>query len=294
MSIRADERGFAARLAARARPLQRLDGWMAAHPAHPRVAPFAVYVLLLWPVEMLRAAGSSAFPVAYAAQCALVAGMMLRWRALTPELNLRFHPVAVPAGLLGAAAWIGLGLAMSEGLPGVFGGHGGDPFAALPGPLAAAALGLRLVGMALVVSLFEELLFRSAVLRAFRTWRSAGIALLHVAEDLPLVGPLVLRTELSQRLRHELRPLADSFDETPLGALTAANLTISIVLWCLLSHLPRDWPGTVACGAIYAGGVWHTNRRGRASGLGPAVWAHAVTNACLWGYTLATGDWRFL
>jgi hypothetical protein len=37
-----------------------------------------------------------------------------------------------------------------------------------------------------------------------------------------------------------------------------------------------------------------TNRGGRQMGLGPVIWAHGLTNAALWGYTLYTGDWRFL
>ena len=32
----------------------------------------------------------------------------------------------------------------------------------------------------------------------------------------------------------------------------------------------------------------------RAKGLGPVCWAHGITNALLWGYTVYYGNWQFL
>lgn len=273
--------------------LERLDRWMGAHPWHPRLAPFAVYVVLLWGVGAVEGWWPALNPLLYGGLCAVVAWMLWRYRRLTPELNVRFHWVAIPAGLLGAV-WIPLGIGMEWVSPGWFGHETTPYFEQMAAPVAWTAMGVKLLGMVIVVPLFEELFFRSAVLRSFYRWRTFGVAMFQLLEDLPLIGPPLMETKLSRRLDRYREPVAAGFKATSLGALSVANIVISIVLWCVLSHAVRDWPGTVACGLLYAGVVWYTNRGGRSFGLGPVVWAHGLTNAVLWGYTLSTGDWRFL
>ena len=76
--------------------------------------------------------------------------------------------------------------------------------------------------------------------------------------------------------------------------MSVTNILVVGILWCLLSHITRDWPATMVCALGYAWVVYISNRGERKCGLGPAVWAHAITNGILLAYVIYYGDWRFL
>jgi hypothetical protein len=160
--------------------------------------------------------------------------------------------------------------------------------------LGNVTLGLRLLGMSIVVPMFEELAYRSAVLRSFRHPRDVGVAILQLLGDLPVIGDIIMKTRASQEADRIRRPMALAFDKTPLGVVSVFSVVASLLLWCVVSHMPRDWPGTIACGLPFIWLTVITNRGQRKMGLGPVIWAHGLTNAGLWLYTVITHDWRFL
>jgi len=79
------------------------------------------------------------------------------------------------------------------------------------------------------------------------------------------------------------------FNRTPFGVLSVFGVIASTFVF-MLSHFPRDWPGIWVCGVAYCLLLAATRHKG----LGPVVWAHGITNALLWVYTLNTGNWQFL
>ncbi len=273
----------------------RVDHWMAQNPLHPRFVPLIVYVALLAGVGYARDWNPRTYPLLYTLQCGIVVWIILRYRKLLPEVNLRFHWPAAVIGLGCAAAWIGLGLWIA--------GLGGDqPDASKPESMMAemglyvgwTAMALRLLGMAIVVPIVEELFYRSVILRCCHRFKPTAVALVHLGQDLPGVGEAIDKTNLGSRADAYRRGVfGRMFLETPLGRLSVLSVTVSSLLWCL-SHVSRDWLGTLVCGVGYAIVIWAANRRGKKRGLGPAIWAHGITNAALWGYTLLQNDWRFL
>ena len=282
---------------------------MASHPFHPRFTPFVVYVVFISLCGLVLEHRPLAYPWVYSLGCVIVGWLLWRYRGLMPEITLRFHWIAVPVGVVAAGAWMGLGAAMEIAAPDWFAYDVDSFFETMGGPAGWFAMIVRLLGMALLVPIFEEVVFRSALSRSLYRPRTAAIAFVQLLEDLPVVGEWVMRTNVSKRFNEYRRPLAEAFERVPLGRVSVFNLVFAnIVLWCLLSHRPRDWPGTAACGLLYVFVLWYTNRPakdrestaegGRAAsvrlGLGPVIWAHGITNALLWGYTLWTDDWRFL
>ncbi|MEX2672491.1 MAG: hypothetical protein WD294_10315 [Phycisphaeraceae bacterium] len=273
--------------------LQKVDRWMALHPFHPRLIPFVVYVLLLMIIGFVRDAQPDLAVVVHLFQIVIVSAMLYRYRRLMPEITLTFHWLALPMGLVAAVAWIGLGMGMHELHP--YFQHEATPYFDDMSPVAAwIAMTARLVGMAAVVPVFEEVFFRSALLRALQKPETAKITVIQFLDDLPFIGEYTMRTRVSKWADQFPRPLADAFEKTPLGAVTGFSIVSTLTLWCLISHIPRDWPGTIACGLLFILLVWITNRGTRRLGLGPVIWAHGITNAVLWAYTLQTADWRFL
>lgn len=93
----------------------------------------------------------------------------------------------------------------------------------------------------------------------------------------PLAEELAFRGYLTRRL------IANDFQEVPLGRFSWFSFLASSVLFGAL-HNSRPWAGTLA-GVCYALAFY---RRGK---LGDAVVAHAITNALLAAYVLATGNW---
>lgn len=300
--------------------LSRLDHWMASHPWHPRLAPYLLYLLVLALILELVPLEPRLYPLLYTLQCALVLYLLHRYRLLLPELNLRFHWLALPTGLIVFVAWILLGWLMAgefhlrasallDGQP--LGridhpalGHPTPYFAVDPasppmdfrdpqqmGPTVGwIALLLRLLGMSLVVPLFEELFIRSLCLRSFHSLRTTAIGFLHFAMDLPLLGEWLMHTKLGERAGRHDPVLGRAFLQTPLGDLSLFGVIASTLVF-MSAHVPRDWPAVWFCALAYCLLLRLTAQK---KALGPVIWAHAITNALLWLYTLTTLDWQFL
>ncbi len=303
-------------------PLDGLDRWMAAHPWHPRVVPLIVYLLMLALIQFVPDHPPVSYlqPVLYVMQCAAVLWLLWRYRRLLPELTFTFDWRAVPVGVGVFIAWVLLGWltvgefsqrwdALLAGEPIGLIHYGSPPLDkpalatnAADGPydfrdpammglaVGWTALVLRLLGMSIVVPLFEELFTRSLLLRSFHNPRRTAIGLLHFFLDLPVIGDWLVHTRLGRRADAHGAVFGPEFERTPLGALSVFAVAASTFVF-MLNHTVRDWPGTIACGIAYCLLVGVT---GRTKGLGPVVWAHGITNALLWAYVVATGDWQFL
>lgn len=303
--------------------LRRLDAWMAGHPWHPRLFPFAVYCAFLLPIDLARSHLPAAYAPLYVLQCTVVVALLWRYRKLLPELTLAFHWSVIPSALVLTYAWVWLNHVMAQapdftalraqGLgrftadlnqwmlhPPAVDAQWRSPtnyadseaqsfFQLMPATVAWVSLALRLVGMSLVVPMFEELFTRSLILRSFLHPRPTAIGLVQAAHDMPLLGDLVQRHRLGWRAQAHPPVFGDQFNKNALGEITWFGVAFSTGVF-LLSHHPRDWPGCVACGVVWCLMLRWT----RTKGLGPIIWSHGLVNALLWAYTLHTGDWRFL
>lgn len=278
--------------------LTALDGWMARNPWHPRVTPFLVYIAFLPLISLGRSWSLTTYPLLYALQTGLVAWLLWRYRRLLPELTLRFHWLAVPVGVGVIAAWIALGEVMIALSPSWFGPEGQPHYFEQMRQQSAGlywlSLVLRLLGMSLLVPLFEELFVRSACLRGLHSARKTGVAMVQLLEDVPLVGEWVMESKLGKRFADHPPMFTQQLTQQPLGALTAFGVTASTLVF-MVNHVMRDWPGAIVCGLAWCALVGWTNRAGkRPLGLGPVVWSHAVANACLWAWCVWYGDWKWM
>ncbi|WP_428387841.1 CPBP family glutamic-type intramembrane protease [Mucisphaera sp.] len=319
----------------------RLDAWVESNPWHPRVLPFFVYILALMIIGLgstvesipgLQAVGQAwqSAPVQvvlYTAQCLLVLYLLWRYRRLTPELNLKFHWLAIPTGVFLVIAWVGLGWLMAgefqpryqamvdgqpigaidylntDAEPGVFATTDDHPIREMTHDDGAEQtfgyllLFLRLLGMSIVVPLFEELFIRSAMVRGLQkpgpTIRGVG----QILCDMPVIGDMLMNTRFGERVSREEPILTRQLVLTPVGAMTLWAVFASTLVFSL-SHVLRDWPGCFACGIVWCWLVWYTNRPSlpehKRLGIGPIAWSHGITNALLWAYTVYTDDWQFL
>lgn len=279
---------------------------MAASPWHPRVTPFFVYILGLAVSGALTPEGrlgAYAYLPLYALICGVIVFLLWRYRALTPELNLRFHWTVLPSAGLLLAAWLLLGHGYNR-LMGVEDARVALADADVFGPLAAgstlafgAAFVARGLGMSLVVPLFEELFVRSAVLRAVHRWRGTRTGLLQFAGDMPGLGDAIAERPSVEAAQKEPPALTKQLIETSLGAVTLFSAFASTVVFAA-SHGVRDWAGCFACGFVWCAMIAYTNRpslpEDRRAGLGPVIWSHGLVNAGLWGWTWWSGDWQFL
>jgi len=264
------------------------DGWIGEKLWRPRALPLCVYALGLLPVQWLTGLEPAAYPFVYAAQCAVAMWVVWHHRKLLPELTLTVHWLAVPVGLIAAWAWVELGVWMAEAWPAAFGHEGHTAFEDMSGGVRWVSLSLRLAGMSLVVPIVEELFFRSLVLRSCTRARPTFGGVWRWFREVFLGG------RPGEDDDSEETPFERSFRQTPLGRLTVFSVVFMALLWAVAAHFPRDWPGTIACGLLYCLILWATNTGRRRCGLGPVIWAHGVTNAALWVYTIYTNDWRFL
>lgn len=300
-----------------------VDAWMIQNPWHPRVVPFAVYIVMILPIQWVTENAPTAYPIVYVLQCALVVWVLWRYRALLPELNMKFHWLAVPVGVGVLVAWILLGWFMAGelalrwqslaegGLSGLSGRLGTEELGDDPGFLAKRfgtteahfletmrgesptiyrlSNGLRLLGMSIVVPLFEELFVRSLILRSLHRAGPTGTGVLQVLLDLPFIGEWLIKTDVGRRASALPPAFGHQFLVTPVGALCVFGVCSSTFVFTI-NHIMRDWPGCIICGVAYCLLLGATRHKG----LGPVVWAHGITNALLWAYTLHTGDWQFL
>lgn len=273
-----------------------LDPFMTKRFWAPRLIPFLVYAGFLFLFIFIREPFPWAYPFVYALQCGLVAWLLWRYRHLLPELTISFHWLAVPVGLGVAAVWIWLRFQTVRLIP--FLAHDKPPesFFQTMGPaLGWLALAERLVGMAILVPLFEELCMRSLMLRCFHRPRLTLIGLLQILEDIPLIGDWIITTSLGDRVSKYPAVFKTEFHSTPLGRLSLFGVAASTLIFTV-HHAPIDYPGCIVCSIAYCLLLRSTAHKG----LGPVCWAHGITNATLWFYTLythfytPTPDWQFL
>jgi membrane protease YdiL (CAAX protease family) len=269
-----------------------LDTWMGDHPWHPRLIPYVIYVALLPLIALATDRLPALYPILYTLQCLIVAALLWRYRKLTPELNLKFHWLAILIGVVVCVIWIALGQWMVQVFPGRFAPSPDDPphlFLRMSPSVRWMSLSLRLLGMSLLVPLFEELFVRSLLLRSFHSFRQVVIGLVQWVQDLPLIGEWLMHTSIAQRADAHEQPFAQMFNQTPLGALSITGIVLSTLIFTI-GHGMRDWPGAIACSLLYIALL----RATRDKGLGPLIWAHGITNALLWCYCVHYGDWQFL
>jgi len=296
---------------------------MESHPANPRFIPILVYLLFLTLVGFVRDWQPWAYPTVYLVQCFTVGWLLWRYRKLLPEMTLKFHWTVIPSAVLLTAAWVGLGKGMVWLAPEWFDTVNAEhPFAQLKPEDQAAyllSISVRLLGMSILVPLFEELFIRSLMLRALANAKRTGLGVIQFIHDLPGVGDLVMDTKIGTHAG-KLPPIfTEEFRRHRLGVVTWFGIAASTFVF-MLSHMPRDWPGCIACGVVWCLMVRWTNpaaakqgadppgeadgsmqddlERSRPlpgdRGLGPVIWSHGLVNALLWGYVIYTGDWRFL
>ena len=254
-----------------------------------------VYVAFIPVVGMLQDWQPMLYPVAYSVQCGLVCWLLWRYRALTPELTVKFHWLAVPVGVGVAVAWIGLRFVTIATFPKWFGNLESTDFIATMGSTVGwLSLSLRLVGMSVLVPLFEELCIRSLMLRALHDAKRTAIGLVQVMEDFPVIGEWLITTPMGDTAHREPPVFSAELARVPLGKLSVFGVVASTAVFSA-HHLPVDWLGCLVCGVAYCLLLAATRHRG----LGPVCWAHGITNALLWVYTVwkhmqGTPDWQFL
>lgn len=93
----------------------------------------------------------------------------------------------------------------------------------------------------------------------------------------PIAEELAFRGFLTRRL------VSEDAEAVPLGTFTWPSFLLSSVAFGLI-HQSNWIPGTIA-GMAYAAALYHRRR------IGDAIAAHAVTNALLGTYVIATGSW---
>jgi hypothetical protein len=277
---------------------------MAENPWHPRATPFFVYMIgiliggLIYDGSFGMPEVPVLIPVIYTIQVGIVVALLWRYRALLPELNIKFHWLAVPTGIGLCFAWVYLGYASNwavhqlQGIPTVgefaawlvptheqFPTHAGDWFVPTEqssanltsdnsihnnrAPLGDAwywsTMSLRLLGMSIAVPLFEELWVRSAVLRGGFSAGKTKTAFLQLASDLPIVGDLVSETKAGQRAAKEPPMFTRQLQETAVGRISLFAVCFSTLVF-MLAHARRDYLGCIACGVVWCLVVWWTNK----------------------------------
>jgi membrane protease YdiL (CAAX protease family) len=130
---------------------------------------------------------------------------------------------------------------------------------------SGTAFALRLLASATLVPIFEELLMRGYLLRVLVQWDEA-------------------------RRSGSAQPLADamgarSIAEVAPGAWTPLAVAGSSLLFAA-GHRPEEWPAALAYGLLMCA-LWIVRRD-----LLSCVFAHAVTNATLALWVLASGLWQ--
>lgn len=273
-----------------------IDRWAAAHPFHVRVLPLIAYVAFIPLIGLARDLHESGIghPIAYVLQCGIAGYLIYRYRKLMPELNLKFHFIAIPVGIASAYLWIVLGQWMGELNPERWGEPGMDFFEEMNESVAWVSFILRLIGMTIIVGMVEEVFFRSALMRGLHRPIPTRDALVQILTDVPVLGSYLLNSKTIRKIDKQRNLLLNEFNNNPLGVISLFNLIIVGIIWSILSHGIRDWPGTIVCAFTFGFVVYWTNRGDKKLGLGPAVWTHAITNAGLWAYTIYADDWRFL
>ncbi|QDU35579.1 CAAX amino terminal protease self- immunity [Poriferisphaera corsica] len=286
----------------------KLDAIMTGSDWAPRLIPFVFYVAMLMVIDAgVSYGGLWLYPFLYVLQCGLVVWLLWRYRKQIPEMNWKFHWLAVPTGLGLTWAWVELGDYMT-GLGSWFDFtklQVEHPFAKMKMQmdeggrdwlvgLYYSSIVLRLVGMSVVVPMFEELFTRSLCLRALHSPKSTWLGLKQLAHDMPMIGDRYMLTESGKQAALQPPAFTEEFKRTALGDVSAFAILATTVVF-MLSHVMRDWPGCIACGVVWCLLIAMTNRKGKKQyGLGPVIWSHGITNAALWWYVIETGRWEYL
>ncbi|CAN5913618.1 CAAX prenyl protease-related protein [soil metagenome] len=149
------------------------SGLLTDNPWIPYVAPMFVFLALTQAEVLLPQTSDGGphptwYPVAYALKVLIVAVVMWicrsAWRDLRPWPNLKGLALSIGIGLAVIAAWIGLDNRYPP-LPFLGGDRQAfDPFV-LPMAGAIAFLTVRIIGLVLLVPVFEELFWRSFLMR---------------------------------------------------------------------------------------------------------------------------------
>lgn len=315
--------------------LARLDAWMAENPWHPRATPFFVYMIGMLIGQLVYAGAfgmpelPALIPVIYTIQVGIVCWLLWRYRKLLPELNIKFHWLAVPTGVGLMFAWVYLGYASNWIVAQVVHVPGLGEVAAwlvptydqLPGNTSDkhaftdnrdtlgdawywSTMSLRLLGMSIAVPLFEELWVRSAVLRGAFHAGKTKVAFIQLTSDLPIIGEWVSDTQAGKDAAKQPPMFTQQLIEYRVGQISLFAIVFSTLVF-MLAHTRRDYMGCIACGVVWCLLVWWTNKPkqgqtwadqppGGRYGLGPIVWSHGITNATLWYWTIYTNDWQFL
>ena len=267
--------------------LATLDGWAKSHPWNPRIGPWLVYMVFLVLIVVTREPLPKIFFLIKVLQLVTVCYLLWRWRKLTPELNWRFHWLSVPVGVGVCAVWIWLGKATARTF-GVL--DDGESYFDLMGvSIGWIACICHLVGMTVAVPMIEELFNRSLVLRSFQRPRPTTTGIGQVLIDMPLIGEWLIQSKMGEKLSQAPPVFEAEFHNNPLGRLTVFGLIMSTLIFMGV-HQMVDWPGTVVCSLAYCFLLAATCRKG----LGPVIWAHAITNGLLWAYVIFRNDWQFL
>ncbi|MEM6259182.1 MAG: hypothetical protein AAGI37_12935 [Planctomycetota bacterium] len=277
---------------------------MAENPWHPRATPFFVYMIGLLAGQFVYAGAFGMpqvpllIPFIYTLQVGVVLFLLWRYRGLLPELNFRFHWLAVPTGLGLCFAWVYLGYA-SNWLTGQLVGTPvlGDVMAwlvptyeqvpadasqwlvpdaettealtdkhaftdnrdALGDAWFWSTMSLRLLGMSIAVPLFEELWVRSAVLRGAFNAGKTKTAVIQLASDMPLIGDWVSGTRAGRRAAEEPPMFTQQLVDYRVGQISLFAVVFSTFVF-MLAHQRRDYLGCIACGVVWCLLVWWTNR----------------------------------
>ena len=112
---------------------------------------------------------------------------------------------------------------------------------------------------------------QNGIVLAFRTARAVLIV--------PIVEELFWRAWLMRWL------IAPDFRSVRLGTYSAASFWITAILFA--SEHGSFWAVGLITGIIY--NWWML----RTKSLGDLIWTHAITNACLCGYVIATHNWEY-
>jgi CAAX prenyl protease-like protein len=111
-------------------------------------------------------------------------------------------------------------------------------------------------------------------------WAELGLRFLRLVIVVPLLEEIFWRGFLLRFLINE------QFDAVPFGAYThVANAVVAIGF--MLEHSPQDRAAALATGLLYNGVAFRTRS------LSSCVLAHALTNALLGAFIMATHQWGF-
>jgi CAAX prenyl protease-like protein len=124
--------------------------------------------------------------------------------------------------------------------------------------------------------------FDPGVFSAYRGiyWASLVVRFLRLIVVVPLLEEIFWRGFLLRYL------ISEDFDKVPFGAYSlTANAVVAAGF--MLEHSPRDWPAALATGLLYNFIAFRTKS------LSSCVLAHALTNALLGAFIVATRQWGF-